>query len=114
MWCVCVCVQGALMANFLSQGEVCSNGTRIYVQEGLYAPFLARLVQQVRAMRVGDPWLEETTVGATIRNSDVKCFFSPRNPSSKINLLCGSGSGLRGPQGEKDIEELSLKSGSLK
>jgi acyl-CoA reductase-like NAD-dependent aldehyde dehydrogenase len=56
------------MANFLSQGEVCSNGTRIYVEEGIYAAFLSQLVSQVKAMRVGDPLHEDTTVGATIRH----------------------------------------------
>merc|ERR1712142_1260700 len=33
-------VKGALMANFLTQGEVCSNGTRIFVQRGIYEDFL--------------------------------------------------------------------------
>ncbi len=56
------------MANFLSQGEVCSNGTRIYVEEGIYAAFLSQLVSQVKAMKVGDPHHEDTTVGATIRH----------------------------------------------
>jgi acyl-CoA reductase-like NAD-dependent aldehyde dehydrogenase len=55
------------MANYLSQGQVCSNGTRIFVQEGIFQLFLARLVSQVRTMRLGDPMHEETTVGATIR-----------------------------------------------
>ena len=33
-------VKGALMANFLTQGEVCSNGTRVFVQEGIYEQFV--------------------------------------------------------------------------
>jgi acyl-CoA reductase-like NAD-dependent aldehyde dehydrogenase len=33
-------VKGALMANFLTQGEVCSNGTRVFVQKGIYDAFL--------------------------------------------------------------------------
>ena len=33
-------VKGALMANFLTQGEVCSNGTRVFVQKGIYEQFV--------------------------------------------------------------------------
>ena len=33
-------VKGALMANFLTQGEVCSNGTRVFVQRGIYEQFV--------------------------------------------------------------------------
>ena len=33
-------VKGALMANFLTQGEVCSNGTRVFVQKGIYEEFV--------------------------------------------------------------------------
>ena len=32
-------VQGALQANFYSQGQVCSNGARVYVQEKIYDEF---------------------------------------------------------------------------
>ena len=43
-------VKGALMANFLTQGEVCSNGTRVFVQKGIYEQFvkvLYRVTHQV-------------------------------------------------------------------
>ena len=33
-------VSGALLANFYSAGEVCSNGTRVFVHESIKAPFL--------------------------------------------------------------------------
>jgi len=59
-------VKGALMANFLTQGEVCSNGTRIFVQKGIYHQFVSEFVKQAKKMKIGDPMLETTTVGATI------------------------------------------------
>ena len=51
---------------FLVQGEVCSNGTRVFVQRGIYDQFLAEFVRQALKMMIGDPLNSDTTVGATI------------------------------------------------
>ncbi|XP_076435384.1 4-trimethylaminobutyraldehyde dehydrogenase-like [Babylonia areolata] len=59
-------VKGAMLANFTNQGQVCSNGTRVFVQRGMVEEFLKRLVERTGRMVVGDPNKEETTVGATI------------------------------------------------
>ena len=59
-------VSGALLANFYSAGEVCSNGTRVYVQRGIYDAFMEKLVARVRRMRIGDPLDPETHVGALV------------------------------------------------
>ena len=59
-------VKGAMMANFFSQGQVCSNGTRVFVQKGIYDQFLKEFVKQASNMIIGDPMNEDTTVGATI------------------------------------------------
>jgi betaine-aldehyde dehydrogenase len=59
-------VGGALLGNFYSAGEVCSNGTRVFVQRGIKARFLARLAARVGAMRIGDPLDPATQVGALI------------------------------------------------
>ena len=48
-------VSGALLANFYSSGQVCSNGTRVFVHRSVKAAFLERLVKRVNAMRIGDP-----------------------------------------------------------
>ena len=59
-------VSGALLGNFYSAGEVCSNGTRVFVQRGVRAEFIERLRARVAAMRVGDPLDPATQVGALI------------------------------------------------
>jgi betaine-aldehyde dehydrogenase len=59
-------VAGALLANFYSSGQVCSNGTRVFVQRSIKAAFLKRLVARVGAMRIGDPMNPATQVGALI------------------------------------------------
>jgi len=65
-------VKGALMANFLTQGEVCSNGTRVFVQRGIYDQFLKDFVKQAKNMKIGDPMNEDTTVGGTISADHAK------------------------------------------
>lgn len=59
-------VSGAMLANFYSAGEVCSNGTRVFVQDSVRAAFLEKLLARVEALRVGDPLDPETQVGALI------------------------------------------------
>jgi betaine-aldehyde dehydrogenase len=59
-------VNAAMLANFYTQGEICSNGTRVFVQEGLHDAFLARLVEKTKALKLGDPLDPTTQVGALI------------------------------------------------
>jgi len=65
-------VKGALMANFLSQGEVCSNGTRVFIQRSIFDEFVAEFVKQARNMRAGDPLDDDTTIGGTISEDHAK------------------------------------------
>jgi betaine-aldehyde dehydrogenase len=59
-------VSAALMANFYTQGEVCSNGTRVFVHEAVHDEFASRLAERTRRMRIGDPLDPSTDVGALI------------------------------------------------
>lgn len=59
-------VAGALLGNFYSAGEICSNGTRVFVHRDIKAEFLKRLRLRVMAMRLGDPVDPSTQVGALI------------------------------------------------
>lgn len=59
-------VSGAMLGNFYSAGEVCSNGTRVFVQRQLYDAFLERLVERTRKLKVGDPLDAATQIGALI------------------------------------------------
>jgi betaine-aldehyde dehydrogenase len=59
-------VNASMLANFYTQGEICSNGTRVFVQEGLHDAFLARLVEKTKGLKLGDPLDPATQVGALI------------------------------------------------
>ncbi|MFI2810815.1 MULTISPECIES: aldehyde dehydrogenase [Microbulbifer] len=48
-------VAGVARAAFANQGQICLCGSRIYVERSIYGEFRQRLLEQVSAMRVGDP-----------------------------------------------------------
>jgi betaine-aldehyde dehydrogenase len=59
-------VSGALLGNFYSSGQVCSNATRVFVHSSIKSAFLERLIKRVAAMRIGDPMDPATQVGALV------------------------------------------------
>ena len=59
-------VSGAMLGNFYSTGQVCSNGTRVFVQRGVLDEFLARLVERTERIVLGDPLDEATQMGPLV------------------------------------------------
>ncbi|MCG7491730.1 betaine-aldehyde dehydrogenase [Vibrio sp. Of14-4] len=59
-------VSAAMVANFYTQGEVCTHGTRVYVHESLYEAFLTQLKQRTEKLIVGDPMDMDTQIGSLI------------------------------------------------
>ncbi len=59
-------VGGAMLGNFYSSGQVCSNGTRVFVQKGMMQRFLGRLKERTEAIALGDPLDEATQLGPLV------------------------------------------------
>lgn len=59
-------VAAAMVANWYSCGEICSNGTRVFVQKGIYDKFLARLKECTTGLKVGNPLSLDTDIGAMV------------------------------------------------
>ncbi len=59
-------VSAALMANFYTQGEICTNGTRVFVERSILPEFMKRLVARTQKIRVGDPLDPQTQMGPMI------------------------------------------------
>ncbi|RPE81628.1 betaine-aldehyde dehydrogenase [Vulcaniibacterium tengchongense] len=53
----------AVMANFFSSGQVCTNGTRVFVPRAMQAAFEAAVLERVARIRVGDPMDPATNFG---------------------------------------------------
>ncbi|XP_015276511.1 PREDICTED: 4-trimethylaminobutyraldehyde dehydrogenase [Gekko japonicus] len=84
-------VKGALMANFLTQGEVCCNGTRVFVQREILSAFTKAVVQQTQNIKIGDPLLEDTRMGPLINRPHLEkvLSFIKQAKEQGAEVLCG-------------------------
>ena len=57
------CIEGAVLA-FFNQGEVCTCPSRLLVQESIYEPFMAKVVERMGQIVRGNPLDTDTMVGA--------------------------------------------------
>lgn len=84
-------VSGAILANFYSSGQICSNGTRVFVQKGIKAAFLSRLMERVGKAILGDPMDEATNFGPMVsqRQRDIVEDFITKGKEEGARLICG-------------------------
>ncbi|XP_044530800.1 4-trimethylaminobutyraldehyde dehydrogenase [Gracilinanus agilis] len=84
-------VKGAMMANFLSQGEVCCNGTRVFVQREILDKFTEEVVKQTQNIKIGDPLLEDTRMGPLINQPHLERVLGFIEEAKKqgAEVLCG-------------------------
>lgn len=59
-------IGGAMLGNFYSTGQVCSNGTRVFVHRAIKEVFLARLKERTDAIVIGDPLDDATQMGPMV------------------------------------------------
>jgi betaine-aldehyde dehydrogenase len=69
-------VSGAMLANFYTQGEVCTNGTRVFVHDSLYDAFLEQLAKRTAKLTIGNPVDMSTQVGALISEQHLEKVMS--------------------------------------
>jgi betaine-aldehyde dehydrogenase len=72
-------VSGAILANFYSSGQVCSNGTRVFVQKGIKVAFLKRLKERLKGVVMGDPLDEATNFGPMVSASQMEIVLGYLN-----------------------------------
>lgn len=85
-------VDGAMMANFFSTGQVCTNGTRVFVPEKLKARFEKVLLQKINEVRAGDLMDLNTNFGPLVSEAHYKKvtqYIKHGKTVDKARLLCG-------------------------
>ena len=84
-------VGAAMLGNFYSSGQVCSNGTRVFVQRRIMDAFLSRLVARTRAIRLGDPLDMATQMGPLVSaaQADRVAALIATGQAEGARLLCG-------------------------
>ncbi len=84
-------VGGAILANFYSSGQVCSNGTRVFVQKGIKNAFLKRLQERLQTVVMGDPLDEATNFGPMVseRQMHIVQGYIEKGQAEGARLVCG-------------------------
>jgi betaine-aldehyde dehydrogenase len=65
-------VSCAINGNFYSTGQICSNGTRVFVHEDIAEAFIARTAERMANAVIGDPMDEATTIGPMVSDAQRK------------------------------------------
>jgi betaine-aldehyde dehydrogenase len=86
-------VGAAMLGNFYSTGQVCSNGTRVFVESAVKEAFLVRLKARTEAMRIGNPLDEATTLGPLVSAAqrDKVMGYVEKGRAEGARLVTGGG-----------------------
>ena len=81
----------AMMANFYSSGQVCTNGTRVFVPNPLKHAFERLVVERTRRIRLGDPLDPNTNFGplASFAHMDSVLRYIEAGKAEGARLLAG-------------------------
>ncbi|WAJ39313.1 NAD-dependent succinate-semialdehyde dehydrogenase [Pseudomonas sp. GOM7] len=84
-------IAGVMQSKFRNAGQTCVCANRILVQDGIYARFAARLVEEVGKLQVGDGLHAGTTIGPLINAAAVSKVARHIDDalSQGATLLCG-------------------------
>ncbi|PIF76134.1 5-carboxymethyl-2-hydroxymuconate semialdehyde dehydrogenase [Variovorax sp. 54] len=94
-------LDAAVFMIFSNNGERCTAGSRILVQQSIYADFAAKFAERAKRITVGDPLDEKTIVGPMISQAHLAKVRSyiELGPKEGATLLCG---GLDAPSNLPD------------
>ncbi|MCR8718603.1 betaine-aldehyde dehydrogenase [Pseudomonas syringae] len=81
----------AMMANFYSSGQVCTNGTRVFVPNALKAEFEAKILERVKRIRPGNPEDESINFGPLVSFEHMESVlgYIAKGKEQGARLLCG-------------------------
>src|SRR5699024_4524987 len=78
-------VEGIQLGILFNQGEVCSAGSRLLVQEGIYDELISRLKEAFSNIKVGDPLDENTQMGSQTSQEQLEKIQSYIDYAEKSN-----------------------------
>ena len=86
-------VATALFGLYMNSGQICSAGTRILVQEGLYDRFVERFVERSQQVKVGDPMDFATRMGPLVSEEQLGKVqrYVEIGKKEGARLRCGGG-----------------------
>ncbi|PKA99723.1 lactaldehyde dehydrogenase/glycolaldehyde dehydrogenase [Flavobacteriaceae bacterium MAR_2009_75] len=95
-------VVAALHSRFDNCGQVCTCNERMYVHEEIYDVFMEKFIAKTKAIKVGDPMLEDTDMGPKVNKSELDHMAHLVEVSLKEGAVVATGGKkLEGVQFEK-------------
>lgn len=88
--------EGVMRSAFSLQNQKCSATSRVYVQREAKAPFLERLIEKTRAIRMGDPSDRDVFFGPVINERSVQRFERAVSQAREEGTVLLGGARLRG------------------
>jgi betaine-aldehyde dehydrogenase len=84
-------VGGAILGNFYSSGQVCSNGTRVFVHKAIKDQFLQRLSERLGNAVIGDPLDPATSFGPMVseRQMNIVLGYIEKGQAEGARLVTG-------------------------
>lgn len=84
-------VEGAMIAKFRNAGQTCVCANRLFIHDAVYEEFASKLVQRVKALKVGDGFEDGVTIGPLINANAVSKVQAHVNDalSKGAKKLCG-------------------------
>ena len=84
-------VGAAMLANFYSAGQICSNGTRVFVHRAVKVAFLEKLATRAAKITLGDPLEEATQMGPLVSDAqmDRVLGYIDQGKAEGARLVCG-------------------------
>ena len=83
---------GALFGVFINQGEVCSAGSRVLVQQDIYKKFLDRMKEKTKRIKLGDPMKRDTKMGPLVSEEHLQKVTSYLELGKKeAKVIAGGG-----------------------
>lgn len=84
-------VGAAMLGNFYSSGQICTNGTRVFVARPVLEAFLEKLVARTQRIVIGDPLDEATQMGPLVSEAQTKRVmgYIARGMAEGARLVCG-------------------------
>lgn len=96
-------IERATQGILFNQGQVCSAGSRLFVQAGIYDRFVQALKEQFEKVKVGLPWDEKAQMSAQINEGQMQKILQ--------YIKIGQTDGVKVVTGGKKLDTPELKDG---
>ena len=80
-----------MLANFYTQGEICTHGTRVFVERDIHDEFASRLLERTAKLKIGLPMDPDTQIGALLSEDHMNSVLSyiDKGKAEGARLLSG-------------------------